>query len=204
MRRASTTWVLAIGLVLFSNGLVQAQFRPPTGVGGFGGGFGGGGIGGPGSYPVFSPYLNLFRGDQSLMLNYWGLVQPQVAFQQAIGGLQQDVQGLAGQAVNAQLASMQSQYGFIPPTGMIPAGFQTQRLYFMNFRGSGGAGGGFGGGMGGGAGGPGGMGLTGGPGGTGMGMGGPMGMGMGGFGGGMGGFGGGMGGMGTGGFGGYR
>jgi hypothetical protein len=40
-----------------------------------------------------SPYLNLARGGNPA-INYYGLVRPQVEFQQSIFGLQQQVSGL--------------------------------------------------------------------------------------------------------------
>src|SRR5207248_1125492 len=49
---------------------------------------------GPGMTPGFSPYLNLLnRGNPAI--NYYGLVRPQFAFQNAIAGLQHQQQSLA-------------------------------------------------------------------------------------------------------------
>jgi hypothetical protein len=41
-----------------------------------------GGIG-PTSRPTFSPYLNLLRGENSTLLNYYGLVRPEIEFRAA-------------------------------------------------------------------------------------------------------------------------
>ena len=115
MRQVSTACVLAIGVFLGVGQMARAQFQ-----------FGRPGIGGPagpGSYSTFSPYLNLLRGDQSTLLNYWGLVQPQMSFQQQIGGLQQEFIG--GQASDQQMLRMalQSSGGFtaMPPVSFRPA-----------------------------------------------------------------------------------
>src|ERR1700678_234592 len=61
---------------------------------------------GPGGFaplnqsPAFSPYLNLNRGGTSAAINYYGLVRPQIDFQNSINNLQQQVDapgtGLAG------------------------------------------------------------------------------------------------------------
>src|SRR4051812_28113370 len=47
--------------------------------------------------PTFSPYLNLLRPGAPAGLNYYGLVRPEFAFRNNIGGLQTDV------ATNRQL-----------------------------------------------------------------------------------------------------
>jgi hypothetical protein len=126
MARKLHIWIMAAGALLLTQGLAQAQYQfgPPTGPPG------------PGSMPVISPYLNLFRGDQSLLLNYWGLVQPQFAFQRSIGGLQQQVTG--NTATETQLLNAYSSVAALPPTG-VGAGFMTQRAYFMTLQGGGGA-----------------------------------------------------------------
>jgi hypothetical protein len=49
------------------------------------------GIGQPYLPPPVSPYINLLRGGSSTFLNYYGIVRPQFAFQNAIGTLNQEV-----------------------------------------------------------------------------------------------------------------
>jgi hypothetical protein len=97
----------------------------------------------PASRPAYSPYLNLLRPDSSLVNNYYGLVRPQINFQNSLQQLDAQ-QALGG---NQQAGPPESQ--FLPPTGR-GARFMTQSRYFLT-NGAGGLGGG-GGGLGGGVG----------------------------------------------------
>ncbi len=67
--------VLAVGLL---PGAARAQ--PPGVPGGFGA-----------PRPVYSPYLNLARRDVPVGINYYGLVRPQVAAQNGLQALQQQL-----------------------------------------------------------------------------------------------------------------
>lgn len=73
----------------------QAPYRPSRG-GGFGGQstFGRPAFGQ--SRPAFSPYLNLLRGGNSTLSNYYGLVRPEQDFRQADSILQRDYGQLQG------------------------------------------------------------------------------------------------------------
>jgi hypothetical protein len=141
-------------------------------------------MGGP-SQPPVSPYINILRGGAPAGVNYFNIVQPQLDFNNAIGQLQTQQNGM-GQAM-AMGNTLGTTTGHPVMFGNLSHYYSVQRM---------GAGMG---GMGMGGGGMGGMGA-GGMGGVG-GMSGGMG-GMGGMGGGMGGMGGGMGGMNMGGMGG--
>ena len=51
-----------------------------------------GGIGSPGlNQPVYSPYLNLLRTNNSTLQNYYGLVRPEIQFRNAATTLQNEV-----------------------------------------------------------------------------------------------------------------
>lgn len=114
----------------------------------------------PASRPAYSPYLNLLRPDSSLINNYYGLVRPQINFQNSL----QQLDAQQGLGASQQAAAQESQ--FLPQTGR-GARFQTQsRYFFTNGAGAlGGGGGGLGGGGFGGGGGyaapPGGQGAQG-------------------------------------------
>jgi hypothetical protein len=92
-------------------------------------------IGGPGgigqSRPVYSPYLNLLRRDNSTAMNYYGLVRPQLDFMGSISSLQQ------GQ-VNTSVAINDLQAGNLPVTGHA-AQFLNTGSYFLTIRGGAGA-----------------------------------------------------------------
>jgi hypothetical protein len=87
-----------------------------------------------------SPYLNLARGGNPA-INYYGLVRPQIGFQQSIYGLQQQVTGLGQyQAYQSAQANSSALTGH-------PTRFLNYSRYFMNsgagsgtFPGAGGAG----------------------------------------------------------------
>ena len=93
-----------------------------------------GGVGGAGNIqrPAFSPYLNLLRSG-SAALNYYGLVRPEQQFRQSIGTLQGSV-AANQQAIGGIQAEVE---GGIPATGH-PTQFLNYSGYFL----SGGAAGG--------------------------------------------------------------
>ncbi len=108
------TWAIAVGLVLALAAGAAAQ--PPGLPGGPGVAPGG---------PTFSPYLNLLRRNTPAYLNYYGLVRPQLNFQQSIQGLQQ---GLASNQYQTQ--QLQSNEAELAGTGH-PSFFMNQSRYFM-------------------------------------------------------------------------
>jgi hypothetical protein len=75
---------LALTMALVSAASVSAQYPP---------GYPGGVAGQPG----ISPYLNL-AGSRNPAVSYFGIVRPQMAFQNALGGLQQQVTNFGQQA----------------------------------------------------------------------------------------------------------
>ncbi|MBM4070093.1 MAG: hypothetical protein FJ271_14240 [Planctomycetes bacterium] len=117
MKQATCLWGLSLVLLATSAAPGHAQY--PGGFGMY-----------RQSYmprPMFSPYLNLFRNDAPLFLNYYGLVEPQFQAQAAIGQLQQGVS-------NLQDASMAGKEIAMPATG-IRSGYMTQSRYFMTLGG---------------------------------------------------------------------
>jgi hypothetical protein len=52
---------------------------------------------GPYTAPAYSPYLNLLRGGNPAV-NYYGIVRPQIAFNNAVQGLQQQINTVAAQS----------------------------------------------------------------------------------------------------------
>src|SRR5260370_40694423 len=56
------------------------------------------GMGGQIGTPVYSPYLNLLRNNNSTLQNYYGLVRPEFQFRNSIYGLQTQVSTI-GQTV---------------------------------------------------------------------------------------------------------
>lgn len=76
--------------------------------------------------PTFSPYLNLLRAGNSPTLNYYGMVRPELQFQQSIANLQGSVTANQ-QAING----LQND-----PTGTVMTGHPTQFMntggYFLN------------------------------------------------------------------------
>ncbi|MBL8815185.1 MAG: hypothetical protein JNL58_04065 [Planctomyces sp.] len=140
-----TTFLIAVITSWWSSGAASAQI-------------GGDRIQRPINTPTFSPYLNLFRnGDNSgPVLNYYGLVRPQMQAMQQNQQLGQNLQSLQqmqqqqqAQAGRPNVAAQYLGYSQLSTTGH-PVVFQS----FNNAQGAGiGAGfggGGFGGGMGGG------------------------------------------------------
>jgi hypothetical protein len=95
-------------------GSVRAQPPVPGGVGG-------------GPRPAFSPYLNLARQGGTPALNYYGLVRPQVQFQQSIQNLQGSVNSNLQAIGNLQTDTTG---GGLPATGHL-AGFMNHNAYFM-------------------------------------------------------------------------
>lgn len=95
--------------------------------------------------PAFSPYLNLLRGGVSPAVNYFGLVRPQIAFQQQAFMLQQQVNQNAQSLQTLQTfstAGLQAQQPALPYTGH-PVVFNSLGGYFNNLpigRGGGGRG----------------------------------------------------------------
>jgi hypothetical protein len=124
--------LLALGLTA---GAGRAQLPGPRGVPGF-------------NSPVVSPYINLLRQNNPAYLNYYGLVRPQVGFQNSIQGLEQQVNTL-GDATGLQPTGP----GGLGVTGH-PVAFVNYLHYYTNpygrtgFAGGAGRAGGFGGGLG--------------------------------------------------------
>lgn len=106
--------------------------------------------------PTTSPYLNLLRRGNPTYLNYYGLVQPQIQAQAAIGGLTQQV-GQLNTALQTTTPGSGDASGLSTGHGF---GFFTHRSYFLTT--GGGGGGGIGGGQRGGIGAGGGGGIGGG------------------------------------------
>jgi hypothetical protein len=81
--------------------------------------------------PTFSPYLNLLRRGSNPAVNYYGLVQPQVRFQQQFGLLQRQVDqnALTLQGLTSGLVYGEDP-GF-PATGH-PAVFNSLGHYYFN------------------------------------------------------------------------
>ncbi len=75
--------------------------------------------------PAFSPYLNLLRRDQNPALNYYGLVRPQVQYNDSIQNLQ-----TRQTALEQEAAVGQNNTTNLPPTGH-RAGFLTHKRFFM-------------------------------------------------------------------------
>jgi hypothetical protein len=94
-------------------------------------------VGGPGGSPqyrpAYSPYLNMLRQGGSPTQNYFGLVRPELSFNDSVFGLQQQVGGNQ-QSINQLQANAVT-------TGH-PAIFMNTFGYFQSAQGGGGAGGG--------------------------------------------------------------
>ncbi|MCZ2344240.1 MAG: hypothetical protein LC104_20970 [Bacteroidales bacterium] len=99
--------------------------------------------------PTFSPYLNLLRGGINPAINYYGMVRPQLAFQQQAFQLQQQVNQNAQSLQTLQTfstAGLQAQQPQLPYSGH-PVVFNSLGGYFNNLPvGRGGGGGAMGGG----------------------------------------------------------
>jgi hypothetical protein len=85
-----------------------------------------GGFGNVPSRPTVSPYINLANGGDA-GINYYGLVRPQVAFNQAIRNLNANVSNLEAEQNDSALQTGKR------------SSFMTQRRYFMTNGSSGGA-----------------------------------------------------------------
>jgi len=100
-----------VAVLLIVGSAAQAQFLPRPGASSGGAGTPGGSsaFGGIGSAPSaggFSPYLNLTRGGNSAAVNYYGIVRPQMSFQNSIQSLQQQGQQGAGNGTEADDSTM--------------------------------------------------------------------------------------------------
>jgi hypothetical protein len=84
----------------------------------------------PSSRPAFSPWLNLNRQGNGPTLNYFGLVRPQMNFNNSIQQLQQQTTGLQQQQQQQSTAPSE-----LPPTGHA-SGFLNHSKYFLNSGGS--------------------------------------------------------------------
>jgi hypothetical protein len=115
-------WAAAVGAaVALSAGPARAQFgyySPPQTS--------------PFPRAPISPYLNLARGGNPA-INYYGLVRPQVEFQQSLFGLQQQVSGLG------QTQALQSEAARSSATTGHPTRFFNYSHYFMSQGGGGGS-----------------------------------------------------------------
>jgi hypothetical protein len=72
--------------------------------------------------PALSPYINLLRGGDP-SLNYFGLVRPQINFQNSLLGVQQQVNTLTGDLAG------EGEIGVLGPTGH-PAAFMNYSHYY--------------------------------------------------------------------------
>jgi hypothetical protein len=116
-------WSLLIGgmlLLVWEPGRAPAQFFPPPA-----------GFGQPPSNPLgiptFSPFLNLRRGG-SPGINYFGIVQPQLATQQTLQQLQQ------GQYLLEQQTAALTQPGATGLGGMaLPTGHEVRFLNYLHY-----------------------------------------------------------------------
>jgi len=79
--------------------------------------------GNPANRPPVSPYLNLLRQGSPAAVNYYGLVRPEVNFQNALYQAEQQI------ATNQQ--SISSLAGGLPTTGH-PARYMTHWAHFLN------------------------------------------------------------------------
>lgn len=80
--------------------------------------------------PTFSPYLNLARGNSSPVLNYYGLVRPQIESRAAFQTLQGEILQNR-QSTNVQKGVINGGYGPLSSTGF-QAGYMTHYAYFLN------------------------------------------------------------------------
>ena len=79
--------------------------------------------------PTVSPYLNLPRGGAPAGVNYYGLVRPQMYFQNSIQGLQQQSAGNLNPVVGGAADGSD-----LPGTGL-PVQFRNHGVFFMNLGG---------------------------------------------------------------------
>jgi hypothetical protein len=80
----------------------------------------------PFNRPVYSPYLNLLRRGNSFTQNYYGLVRPQLEFQQDINRLNQQLT-----TVERQVATQEEAPSELPVTGH-PTVFLNYAQYFLS------------------------------------------------------------------------
>ena len=97
--------------VLILGSAAEAQFLPRPGSNSGSAGSPGasptiGGIGSAPSAGGFSPYLNLTRGGNSAAVNYYGIVRPQINFQNSIQSIQQQQQQGSGNGMEADDPTM--------------------------------------------------------------------------------------------------
>jgi hypothetical protein len=92
----------------------------------------------PNQRPVVSPYINLNRQGSSPGVNYYGIVRPELNYQNSINQLQVQQAATEQQLQSAQ----QQQAAGLPVTGH-PTGFQTHHRFFRTSGARGGAGSGF-------------------------------------------------------------
>lgn len=100
--------------------------------------------GNPANTPAFSPYLNLLRPTGSIALNYFGIVEPQLQFQQNFNQLQQQNQQFGQQLNNMQSYQQQLQQQFLFPFTGHGATFNNTGHYFSSNPAMGGGGSGLG------------------------------------------------------------
>ncbi len=79
----------------------------------------------PSARPTFSPWLNLNRPGTNPVLNYYGLVRPQMTYNSSILQLQQETHGLQQQQQDLSRAAAEPL-----PTGHA-TGFMTHTKYFL-------------------------------------------------------------------------
>lgn len=109
MRLPAIVSLTAVGLLIFA---AAARARAQDGQPALG----------PMARPTFSPYLNLLRrGDP--VLNYYGLVRPQLELRGSVQQLQQRLSG--------QLISEEERASALPATGH-PSRFMHYSHYFLN------------------------------------------------------------------------
>jgi hypothetical protein len=113
MFRARDVFVVAVAVLVLPD---AAQAQPAPGV-----------LTPP--RPTYSPYLNLVRRDAPAGVNYYGLVRPQIALQNNLQALQQQI--LAGQQLPA--AGVGVVDSGLPVTGQQTFFFNTGG-YFLNNR----------------------------------------------------------------------
>lgn len=100
----------------------------------------------PGNPPIgagYSPYLNLLRRGNSTLQNYYGIVRPEINYQNQAALLQQQVTANRND-INQQQQQQQQGANQLPRTGH-NFGYFTHQSYFLNNRGGGRTGGGGGG-----------------------------------------------------------
>ncbi len=115
MRRITFLFVAAAPVLASAPGLASAQ-QPAPGV-----------LTRPG--PTFSPFLNLTRRDIDPAVNYFGIVQPQIATANALRSIQQQITP----SLQQQMAGQGAIDSSLPITGQ-PSFFLNTGGYFLNSR----------------------------------------------------------------------